>query len=84
MTTMDLFPELPAPNKTTRSLHGLKQYLVDGTWRFCVSGFDASSSGEAGFCTVIADDDTRRTVPIDAQDRLLIDGHKYGRNHWIH
>lgn len=80
--TLPLFPELPPA--TVRSFEGLKQYLVDGRWRFYVCGFDATTTGYAGSCTVMADDDIKRRVPIDAKDRILIAGRWYGRLHWIH
>ena len=53
-------------------------------WRFHVAGFDATCSGEAGQCWVLAAGGQSLPVPIDAQDRLLIDGKRYGREAWDH
>jgi len=52
-------------------------------WRFYISSFDSSSSGQDGFCNVLHQDGLQR-VPIDKHDRLLIDGKHYGRKYWRH
>ncbi len=53
-------------------------------WRFVVSGFDATSTGAAGMCTVVKIDGSKEWVPIDANDRILVHGRRYGRSSWIH
>ncbi|WP_404995395.1 hypothetical protein [Cupriavidus pauculus] len=53
-------------------------------WRFHVTGFDATCSGEAGQCWVLAAGGQSLPVPIDARDRLLIGGKRYGREDWDH
>ena len=54
-------------------------------WKFIVSSFDDSSSGQNWFCTVqLADGSLRRNVPIDAENRITINGRKYGRKNWDH
>ncbi len=70
-----------------RDFHGFRQYRDDvkSPWRFYITGFDATSSGQAGFCTVMLSDGNRdSSVPIDAQDRITINGLKYGPENWIH
>jgi len=69
-----------------RDYHGYLRVResVGEPWRFCVSGFDNTRSGQNGRCTVIKADGSRESVPIDAQDRITIRGRKYGRDHWIH
>jgi hypothetical protein len=68
----------------TREFHGLKQYNVDGVWKFNVLGFDGTYSGAAGTCEVETAEGDSRTVKIDAEDRLLIAGKLYGRERWTH
>ena len=70
-----------------RDFHGFRQYRDDvkSPWRFYITGFDATSSGQDGFCTVMRSDGCRESsVPIDAQDRITINGRKYGPENWIH
>lgn len=55
-----------------------------GTWRFQVSTFDATSTGQHGSCSLILADGGRATVPIDAKDRISVLGVKYNRSHWAH
>lgn len=55
-----------------------------GNWQFQVHGFDDSVTGQAGYCTVANIDTARHEVPIDACDRILINGRRYGRDHWNH
>lgn len=68
----------------TRDFHGYMQYHDGDCWVFVVSGFDGTLTGVAGFCTVIRSDDTYERVPIDAKDRILIHGKRYGRRYWNH
>ena len=69
-----------------RNVHGYRQSREGsrGRWRFHVSGFDSSSSGEAGFCSVVLATGGVDTVPIDAQNRITICGRKYGPANWLH
>jgi hypothetical protein len=53
-------------------------------WRFQIIGFDDTVSGQAGFCNVMRADGAYNRTPIDAQDRILINGRRYGRQHWVH
>jgi hypothetical protein len=72
-------------NTKTRDKAGFKQYHVDGAWVFNVTGFDGTTSGQAGFCTVERFDGSHDySVPIDARDRILIGGKRYTRRHWNH
>ncbi len=58
---------------------------IGDPWRFVVTGFDDTSTGQDGFCTVqCANGERERNVPIDANDRILINGRRYGRRNWIH
>jgi hypothetical protein len=68
----------------TREFHGLKQYEIDGVWKFNVLSFDGTTSGEDGFCEVETPEGGSLTVKIDAEDRLLIAGKLYGRERWTH
>ncbi|MCL4682379.1 MAG: hypothetical protein KJZ92_14055 [Rhodocyclaceae bacterium] len=69
-----------------RDYHGYLQVreCAGEPWRFCVSGFDHTRTGQDGRCTVLKVGGSREWVPIDAQDRITIRGRKYGRNRWIH
>ena len=70
-----------------RDFHGFRQYRDDvkSPWRFYITGFDATSSGQDGFCTVMRSDGCRESsVPIDAQDCITINGRKYGPENWTH
>lgn len=52
-------------------------------WRFYISSFDATSSGQDGFCNVLHQDGLEQ-VSIDKDDRILIEGKRYGRKFWNH
>lgn len=69
-----------------RSHHGYHQARegVASAWRFYVTGFDASSCGTAGTCSVLRFDGSEESVPIDEADRILVAGKWYGRSHWNH
>ena len=56
----------------------------EGAWKFHISGFDSTTTGSAGFCTLILANGGREEVPIDAKDRISVLGAKYGRENWIH
>ncbi len=94
--TADLFgfvqPESPSPTRQPeadtlqRDWYGYRQYR-DSTkdpWHFIVTGFDDTFTGQEGFCSVLLTDGERDRVPIDAQDRILIRGRRYGRDQWVH
>ncbi|MHB8742043.1 MAG: hypothetical protein ACYC9L_02875 [Sulfuricaulis sp.] len=53
-------------------------------WHFIIVGFDETVSGQAGYCNVMRADEAHNRTPIDAQDRILITGRRYGRRHWDH
>lgn len=53
-------------------------------WRFYVTGFDSTFSGQDGYCWVLTAGGGTERVPIDASDRLLIGGKRYGREAWDH
>jgi hypothetical protein len=71
----------------TRDFHGYRQTREvirndAGTfrtkWQFYISGFNE------GTCSVLLFDGGYEVVPIDAKDRILINGKRYGREHWDH
>lgn len=49
-----------------------------GRWRFYVLGFGDTE------CTVYRADKSRQRVPIDARNRITINGRKYGPAHYAH
>ena len=67
-----------------RDYHGFAQFNSGDGWKFYVSGFDSTCSGQSGQCTVVRSDDTKAWVPIDAEDRITIAGRKFGRRFWTH
>lgn len=68
-----------------RNHEGYKQMReTQGNWRYIVAYFDSTSSGQDGYCYVVTDKDTTEKVPIDSCDRILINGKRYGRDHWDH
>ncbi|MDF3888858.1 hypothetical protein [Cupriavidus basilensis] len=69
-----------------RELAGFLQFRESehDPWRFYVAGFDATASGERGYCWVLTASGDTEPVPIDEQDRILIDGKRYGREAWNH
>ncbi len=79
--------ELTAPTAwQVRNFHGYHQSREGsaGPWRFYVSGFDHTFSGQDGFCYVLLTGGNTERVPIDKDDRILINGRRYGREHWSH
>ena len=52
-------------------------------WKFYVTSFDNTASGENGTCYVLTEYGSV-PVPIDAKDRILINGRRYDRKHWDH
>lgn len=70
---------------TVRDRDGYRQVNEGDGWKFIVTGFDGTSSGEAGYCTVLKADGSKDCrVPIDARDRILIAGRRYSRRSWVH
>lgn len=47
-------------------------------WRFYLCGFNADSA------TILCHDKTTEQVPIDADNRILIDGQWFSSLHWDH
>lgn len=85
--SFDFGPDIPRIGVALkRDFHGFAQFREDerSPWVFYVRGFDSTFSGEAGQCTVLRTDGGQEWVPIDADDRISIAGHKYGRQHWNH
>lgn len=77
----------------TRDFHGFRQTrrvsVVNGKrkygfWKFHVTGFDGTSSGSNGYCTVLMSDESISRVPITKDDELVIYGRKFSRLHWEH
>lgn len=62
-----------------RDFEGYRQIRIDKRWVFVVLGFT-----DDGTCRVIKADGNHEFVPIDAKDRILVNGKRYGRNHWHH
>ena len=88
-TAPDLFGQSQDPSfAARRDFHGFAQYLDASrelpVWRFCVCGFDNTSTGSHGECAVLRTDGSKTWVPIDSHDRITIAGRKYGRDHWFH
>lgn len=85
--SFDFGPDVPRSGVALkRDFHGFAQFREDENdpWRFYVSGFDSTSCGEAGECAVLRTDGGLEWVPIDAENRISINGRKYGRQHWDH
>jgi len=76
----------PKPAQLHRDWFGYAQYResANDPWRFVVTGFDDTHTGQDGFCSVLLADGERNRVPIDAHDRILIRGRRYGRDQWVH
>ncbi len=55
-----------------------------GSWMFHIAGFDGTSTGQCGQCSVIRADGSSERVAIDALDRITVMGSKYGRDQWKH
>lgn len=82
---MTAFSLSPVPTWQERSIDGFRQTRMPGErWRFYVTGFDASTYGQRGTCSVLRVDGTTERVPIDERDRIQIGGRWYGRAHWTH
>ncbi|MDA8430052.1 MAG: hypothetical protein M0T70_12430 [Geobacteraceae bacterium] len=56
-----------------------------GEWQFYVSGFGPTVEVGTGRCTVLKEGGSYdRTVPIDADNRIKINGRWYDRRYWDH
>jgi len=83
------FSNVEAPgieNDRRRDYCGFLQVRPTGSskWHFVVTGFDGSCSGETGYCSVMRADESEVDVSIDTKDRILIEGKRYGPEHWNH
>lgn len=69
-----------------RDFHGYAQFRESEKcpWSFYICGFDHTTSGQDGKCTVLRSDGSKEWVTIDKKDRLLILGKKFGRRYWNH
>ena len=90
----DLFPELIdttregtvwwAGNWQCRNWHGYFQHREGGRghWCFVIQSFggDPAGDGRAELHRIVG----QETVPIDAQNRILVRGRRYGRDRWHH
>jgi len=73
-------------NWQVRNFNGYYQSREGGAgpWKFYVSGFDSTTTGQEGSCSLILVGGGREAVPIDANDRITVRGVKYARSHWNH
>jgi len=67
-----------------RDFHGYRQHLIGKKWRFIVMSFDETVTGQDGTCNLMKSDGSRERVPIDKNDRLIVGGMAFNRNHWHH
>jgi len=76
----------PKSVRQQRDWYGFAQFResTNEPWQFIVTGFDDTFTGQEGFCSVLLADGEKDRVPIDAQDRILIRGRRYGRDQWVH
>lgn len=76
----------PVSRVEARDFKGFKQYRDSprSPWCFYITGFDCRHSGAANRCHVLRTDGTTACVPIDADNRILIDGRRYGQRRWNH
>ena len=75
-----------AGNWQIRNFKGYQQSREgnSGLWKFYVTDFDSSTSGQDGYCNVLMNGGIRDTVRIDSKNRITIHGKKYGESHWNH
>ncbi|MBV7542185.1 hypothetical protein [Acidovorax sp. sic0104] len=73
-------------NWEVRNFHGYYQSREGGTgpWKFHISSFDSSSTGQCGYCSLVLAGGGRLDVPIDARDQIMVLGVRYGRKNWAH
>jgi hypothetical protein len=71
---------------TVRNFFGYYQVrdTANFRWKFCVSGFDSTSVGEDGFCTLLMFDQTKTWVPIDKRCRIRVKNQYYDDGYWVH
>ena len=84
---MDLGTGVPTASfETKRDFEGFSQFREspDGPWRFYVTGFDGSTDGQDGFCSVLLASGGEEDVPIDAKNCITIHGKKYDHRFWDH
>lgn len=58
-----------------------------GPWQFQIYGFSGPEDGDgtAAVYRIAADGTLKhQDVPIDRHNRILVDGRRYGRDHWDH
>ena len=55
-----------------------------GPWLFDVTGFGGTLPDGVGTCSVLMADGSSKRVSIDAQNRILIEGRRYGEDRWDH
>lgn len=94
MTQLELFADPPdrtthgakwwAGNWECRNWRGWLQSREGGTgnWCFQIHGFSGPEVGD-GWAHVYKITGQER-VPIDSRNRILIEGKRYGRDHWNH
>ena len=75
--------ELKRGRFRVRNWHGFHQVKEGaGRWHFVIEAFGDTT------CAVAAIDDQghpiSRDVPIDSENRITINGRRYGREHWRH
>ena len=73
-------------NWQTRNFKGFYQSREGGVgdWKFHISSFDHTTTGEPGKCTLLMVGGGYERVSIDARDRIEVLGVKYGRKNWCH
>ena len=67
---------------------GLKQYIIDGEWRFQVCGFGPTCTGEPGWVTMAAESTDghfcKVYADITANDTVVYNGFRIPRSKWHH
>lgn len=73
-----------AGNWQCRNWHGYLQHREGGSgnWCFIIHSFGGDPDGEG--TAWVHRIEGKEAVPIDANNRLLIRGRRYGRSHWHH
>lgn len=62
----------------------LSRWGGEGHWQFHIYGFGNDEVSCSVYRLNTSGALELETVPIDEQDRITIDGKKYGREHWNH
>ena len=84
--SFDFGPGIPRSGVALKQdFHGFAQFREDehSLWKFYVSSFDSTTSGD-GQCAVLLSDGGLEWVSIDGENRICINGRKYGNQHWTH